>query len=1128
MIKLAILLPIIADMAAHRATLFLSAWLAGASIASADVLQGLRADGNVQEDGTIFSLTAAVLYQGGSGVGNPLDRNSVFVFQLPDFGAKETPFTNAKLEFTLESITNQPPGADLYGLGRRVSSTVVSSDYYGETSATDSTDAVRLQTNILTSATATGRISSNTIGSNSLRDYLNAQYEGGAGAGQYIFLRLSSNGVIDNIERFHLSSADSTTTANRPQIVCNFIDYTASRPFIWVREAEKQGILDKIASQPWAASIYDAMIAHAATPLASHQADRDAFIRELPVLWSSTPAKFKTIPTYPEWGATGVRTPAETKFNNALDCAVLYYLTGNDAYARCAADILHNAIRALLPVAPSTNTDNGGWIFQDDLLKEARVVGSQLPVVCDFLYNYLQNNQVYDVQTGGLVAFNFTYAQSVFRTWYQLTRDHGQLVSNWSALMSNCMLQNLLAFDNVSERDTALNVYLTAGTSRQQSLATDYQTFTNAGNIWPEPLLYAYDVNRIRSNHLMLIDRIFPDRNVLSTYIEFPSNLYRISQLRYPNDEQISFGDMSRTASKEPYNEYEMAYQRAKARGFSSLANQLGGRLQHAIQSGLHDRSEAPAYESLGMHNEPLQLLWRTPTIEEPPLVQELSRTDVVPFAGVSLQRNPSTLHNTNYGLMGFVGGAAHIHSHASGMSMEIYGAGQVLGAKSGAGTYSTTLHEEYYRSFASNNTVIVNGGSRGQGGWEDIAINTVQNVAMEPQPFQRAVSPDFSFTTSSFSDNKGTLANATEQRTLAIVRTSSKSGFYIDVFRTQSTVTNRTAVTLNGPVTNQYHDYIYRNMGDVSITPLLNGTAMTLVSQANRFANDIGDTYKQPGWRYFQNVQVSYPVTGSMKMTFNANIGGTLRHMDMHIPAVAAREYASVESPPIINAPSPYTTSNAPTMVVRQIGEAWNKPFLVVYEPYFSGDGSTIQSVGKIEQGGVVRGIKVTSAVNGQTLIHHILSQPDANDTYEDPSIGLSFTGRFGIAALMGDGTARLYVGSGRSMSYRGNTVSATETTQFEASFTPGLVPVIVANSSVTATPARLPQVDTLARGADGMVTIQSSGLLGTPYRVQASSTLEAGDWTTVAFGIITESPFTTHIPGQNEMKMFYRIAMP
>ena len=110
----------------------------------------------------------------------------------------------------------------------------------------------------------------------------------------------------------------------------------------------------------------------------------------------------------------------------------------------------------------------------------------------------------------------------------------------------------------------------------------------------------------------------------------------------------------------------------------------------------------------------------------------------------------------------------------------------------------------------------------------------------------------------------------------------------------------------------------------------------------------------------------------------------------------------------------------------------------------------------------------------------------------------------------------------------FRGNTVSATEITQFEASFTPGLVPVIVANSSVTATPARLPQVDTLARGADGTVTIQSSGLLGTPYRVQSSSTLEAGDWTTVAFGIITESPFTTHIPGQNEMKMFYRIAMP
>ena len=66
--------------------------------------------------------------------------------------------------------------------------------------------------------------------------------------------------------------------------------------------------------------------------------------------------------------------------------------------------------------------------------------------------------------------FNFTNAQSVFRTLYQLARDHGQKDTNWSALMATSMLNNLLALDAATERATALQVYLATGSSRQASL----------------------------------------------------------------------------------------------------------------------------------------------------------------------------------------------------------------------------------------------------------------------------------------------------------------------------------------------------------------------------------------------------------------------------------------------------------------------------------------------------------------------------------------------------------------------------------------------------------------------------------------------------------------------------------
>ena len=1026
-------------------------------VRAADIY-GNTTDAEVRSDVVLDSTTVNTMIVGGSG--SPItDRAAVFVMQLPSLGAVANPFTSAIFRFHLVSKTGAPVNVDLYGLGSRSTATVLASDYYGQNAATDASDATLLQSDILSSTTATGVISTKSTGSTALKNFLNAQYASGAGAGKYVFLRLSTIAAPDGNNRYTVTSANggvSGSVDTRPKVIYNLpTGYT--RPFIWVRDSEKVGILAKISGNAWATSVYNGIVSRVATDVASHQSNRDTFLRQLPVEWSLATPKFKTIPAFEE---SSVRFPAEAKFNDALDSAVLFYLTGDAKYARCAGDILHNAVKTLLPVTASASTGNGGWIFQTDFLKEARVTGTQLPMVYDFLYAWLQTNQVYDVKTASMVNFNFTNAQSVFRKYYQLARDHGQKESNWSALMATTMLNNLLALDSSTERDAAIQIYLTTGSSRQASLQYDYRHYTTSGNIWPESLQYAGAVGSIRSAHMVLLERVDPQLNLFDVYPNLPMSLPRISYLRYPNGEQVSFGDGHRQAGGQPYFQYELVYQHALARGRSNLTTLFGSLINGGVATGDYNRSTLRDYSQLGSQNEVLQLLWQAATLTESAVTPELPRTDTLPFAGLSLQRNPTPSNNSSYGLMCFVGGAGYVHSHASGMSMELYGMGEVMGAKSGRDDYGGTLHENYYRLFASNNTVIVNGGSIGEGGWSDIGINTVQNVSMEPQPFAAAVSPDFSFTCSSFADNKGILAEATQQRTMAIVRTSPTSGFYVDLFRSKSTVTNRTATTLNGTVTNQYHDYIYRNIGDTNIELRADGLTLPLTSQANRFQNDVGDAYDQPGWRYFTNTTVSYPTSQSVRAQFMATVAGTTRYMDLHMPAVASREYAKVTSPAIVDAPSPYNSRSAPAVVVRQIGEAWNKAFAAVYEPHFGSTGNTVQNVTQLVRSGVVVGVKVESKVGLQNVVHFIVSHATSNETFTDASTGLSFTGRFGIVADFGDGNTTLYLGEGSALTYRGNTISTVSgsSSQAQARFAYGQTPIVTANSAVTVVPAPSP----------------------------------------------------------------------
>ncbi|MEP2777189.1 MAG: hypothetical protein ABJQ29_15225 [Luteolibacter sp.] len=118
---------------------------------------------------------------------------AIFAFLLPNFGEVANPFTTATFTFELAATTNNW-NVGLDGLGTRNTATVSGEDFrFGNTNGT--TVATVLQGTVVPSAGAVGSYTSNDFTS-----YLNSQYNNGANAGNYVFLRLAissnANGVL--------------------------------------------------------------------------------------------------------------------------------------------------------------------------------------------------------------------------------------------------------------------------------------------------------------------------------------------------------------------------------------------------------------------------------------------------------------------------------------------------------------------------------------------------------------------------------------------------------------------------------------------------------------------------------------------------------------------------------------------------------------------------------------------------------------------------------------------------------------------------------------------------------------------------------------------------------------------
>ncbi|MDP6041565.1 MAG: hypothetical protein QGG64_23660, partial [Candidatus Latescibacteria bacterium] len=123
-------------------------------------------------------------------------------------------------------------------------------------------------------------------------------------------------------------------------------------------------------------------------------------------------------------------------------------------------------------------------------------------------------------------------------------------------------------------------------------------------------------------------------------------------------------------------------------------------------------------------------------------------------------------------------------------------------------------------------------------------------------------------------------------------------------------------------------------------------------------------------------------------------------------------------------SAPREISELPVPMVLVRQLGEAWTRPFVAIFEPFNETDGQAISNVRTLKSEGDFIGLIVESdRLNRRTETIFNDTSMDNIHTVE----GQTFHGIYGITSADANGLQYLYLGHGKILSAHGFEITAT-----------------------------------------------------------------------------------------------------
>lgn len=606
--------------------------------------------------------------------------------------------------------------------------------------------------------------------------------------------------------------------------------------------------------------------------------------------------------------------------NLARDAAFLYWWSGERTYAQFAADIFDTYMTGLYYREVPVDLNHG---HQQTLLglTSFEVIHEDIAIPAaecyDFLHGYL----------AGEKPEKITIYEDTFRKWADCIIAGGVPHNNWNLIQAQFVLRIALvlspdsSYEDGRGREWFLNEILNEDSIRQWSPGKliDYGFDAGTG-LWKESPGYSMMVLTEWGSFIRLLDTVL-GVDLVEAYPVLAEAVRNIPQYLFPNGIICGWGDTHcgplNTSFIPPMIENAAIHGKASEKEYFTAMYKC---FVPGADSGSPEKMSLPAKVSTFTSMRPPQTDPDIPAGKIEDYVSPVFWSEEVSWFAARTGMDPEN------SLMISIAGSMGNHMHANGISMELYGKGYIMAPDAGRGSgYSTLDYSEYYSQFPAHNTVCVDGVSSYPVMQSRHAFS-LNGCYPEPEK-KEGIYPGVMFGDFSFIEPE---TYSDQRRQVLIINTDQDNGYYIDIFR---------SARKDGK--DRFHDYFYHNIGQE-----FGLSVPTKPTEELSFAGAHLSAYS-----YLWNksaAETGNDIEGVFTMHCD---DGSSAGMKMWMKGSQDRKVFKAYAPYIdglSRMKMPYDIKSSPcqTFVARQYGNAWEKPFVALFEPFSSGAPGMVESV--------------------------------------------------------------------------------------------------------------------------------------------------------------------------------------